>query len=71
MRVSNRVDTRIYEAIAGFVLFLCFLWVLSQSTAVTEPQCPHCTLMRLVSTDRGLPTGITAPGPVNRALGAD
>ena len=50
---------------------LCLLWALSQSTVVTEPQPPHCTLVRLLSAYRRLPAGVAAPGPVNRALGAN
>src|SRR6266566_7270006 len=49
----------------------CLLRALGQSTVVTEPQCPHCTLLRLLSPYRRLPAGVAAPGPVNRALGAN
>src|SRR6267378_2893524 len=51
--------------------YLCLVRALSQSTVVTEPQPPHCTLVRLLSTYRRLFAGVTAPGPVNRALGAN
>src|SRR5258706_5178122 len=63
-------STRPYEAgQTGPVL--CLWRALSQSTVVTEPQPPHCTLVRLLSAYRRLPTGVAAPGPVNRALGAN
>ena len=79
MRVSNQVDARIglwnagYEAASTVARsdYLCLLRALSQSTVVTQPQPPHCTLVRLLSTYRRLPAGFTAPGSVNRALGAN